>query len=285
MYRRFRNSKVVGAVFGLTPSRYQSGESERTGRISRWPLPREDPSQAQEPPKRGVVVVRRPHGAERQQLRIACNRPENHFRKRGGSRGFAGKTQPKTQGNKVHQGIPPNIKTLHARVVPKISKTRDEIVMNLRSRLGLTEDELLVAQELPSDLVLCAESVPVRESNEHAFCPELRHLAIGHQGNAPDEGHIEPSLSNERDVLASRTLDDLYRDVGMIPDVSSHQLTYKSGGDRRKDADTQATICTPACSSSGLDRVVELVQRSSRLFEKLSASGGDPDPGMISLEQ
>jgi transposase len=32
---RFRTSKVVGAVFGLTPSRHQSGESDRTGRISR----------------------------------------------------------------------------------------------------------------------------------------------------------------------------------------------------------------------------------------------------------
>jgi transposase len=32
---RFRNSKAVGAVFGLTPSKYQSGESERTGAISR----------------------------------------------------------------------------------------------------------------------------------------------------------------------------------------------------------------------------------------------------------
>jgi len=31
---RFRNSKAVGAVFGLTPSKYQSGESDRTGRIS-----------------------------------------------------------------------------------------------------------------------------------------------------------------------------------------------------------------------------------------------------------
>ena len=32
---RFRNSKAVGAAFGLTPSRYQSGESDRTGGISR----------------------------------------------------------------------------------------------------------------------------------------------------------------------------------------------------------------------------------------------------------
>jgi transposase len=32
---RFRNSKAVGAVFGLTPSKYQSGESGRTGGISR----------------------------------------------------------------------------------------------------------------------------------------------------------------------------------------------------------------------------------------------------------
>src|SRR6267142_3570768 len=32
---RFRHSKAVGAAFGLTPSRYQSGESDRTGGISR----------------------------------------------------------------------------------------------------------------------------------------------------------------------------------------------------------------------------------------------------------
>jgi transposase len=32
---RFKNSKVVGAAFGLTPARHQSGESDRTGGISR----------------------------------------------------------------------------------------------------------------------------------------------------------------------------------------------------------------------------------------------------------
>src|SRR5712664_2739433 len=32
---RFRNSKAVGAVFGLTPSKYQSGQINRTGAISR----------------------------------------------------------------------------------------------------------------------------------------------------------------------------------------------------------------------------------------------------------
>jgi transposase len=32
---RFRNSKAVGAVFGLTPAKYQSGQNERTGGISR----------------------------------------------------------------------------------------------------------------------------------------------------------------------------------------------------------------------------------------------------------
>jgi transposase len=31
----FRNSKAVGAVLGLTPSKYQSGEINRTGAISR----------------------------------------------------------------------------------------------------------------------------------------------------------------------------------------------------------------------------------------------------------
>src|SRR3981189_476521 len=32
---RFRNSKAVGAVFGLTPSKYQSGQIERACGISR----------------------------------------------------------------------------------------------------------------------------------------------------------------------------------------------------------------------------------------------------------
>jgi transposase len=32
---RFRNSRAVGAVFGLTPARYQSGELSRPGTISR----------------------------------------------------------------------------------------------------------------------------------------------------------------------------------------------------------------------------------------------------------
>ncbi len=32
---RFRNFKVVGAVFGLTPAKYKSGENDRTGAISR----------------------------------------------------------------------------------------------------------------------------------------------------------------------------------------------------------------------------------------------------------
>ena len=48
---RFRSSKTVGAHFGLTPKKYQSGETDFTGRISkigdaliaqplwRWPPP------------------------------------------------------------------------------------------------------------------------------------------------------------------------------------------------------------------------------------------------------
>jgi transposase len=33
---RFRSSKQIGACFGLTPRKYQSGETDRAGAISRW---------------------------------------------------------------------------------------------------------------------------------------------------------------------------------------------------------------------------------------------------------
>ncbi len=36
---RFKNSKAVGAAFGLTPSKYQSGEIIRSGAISKWTHP------------------------------------------------------------------------------------------------------------------------------------------------------------------------------------------------------------------------------------------------------
>ncbi len=32
---RFRSSRMVGAHFGLTPKKYQSGETDYTGRISK----------------------------------------------------------------------------------------------------------------------------------------------------------------------------------------------------------------------------------------------------------
>jgi len=32
---RFKSSKIVGAFFGMTPTRYQSGETDVSGRISR----------------------------------------------------------------------------------------------------------------------------------------------------------------------------------------------------------------------------------------------------------
>ena len=32
---RFKSSKIVGAHFGLTPKKYQSGETDRSGRISK----------------------------------------------------------------------------------------------------------------------------------------------------------------------------------------------------------------------------------------------------------
>ena len=35
---RFERSKAVGAALGLTPRRYQSGELDRTGRISKLSL-------------------------------------------------------------------------------------------------------------------------------------------------------------------------------------------------------------------------------------------------------
>jgi transposase len=37
---RFKNSKAVGAAFGLTPTGYQSGDIDRTGGISKTNLAR-----------------------------------------------------------------------------------------------------------------------------------------------------------------------------------------------------------------------------------------------------
>src|SRR6202041_337250 len=49
---RFRKSKSVGAVFGLTCSRYQSGEIDWSGKIWPWAVESRRPRPNEEPPRR-----------------------------------------------------------------------------------------------------------------------------------------------------------------------------------------------------------------------------------------
>jgi transposase len=47
--RRFRSSKTVGAHFGLTPKKYQSGETDVTGRITKSAIARCAPPSTGQP--------------------------------------------------------------------------------------------------------------------------------------------------------------------------------------------------------------------------------------------
>ena len=91
----------------------------------------------------------------------------------------------------------------------QIRKTLDDIVLDRRAGIGVTQDEMFVANSLPFDLLPGTEGMPLRENHEYLLGPQLQHFAIWHSRGAHDESDIEPSLPNEREMLARRNLGNL----------------------------------------------------------------------------
>jgi transposase len=80
---RFRSSKTVGAHFGLTPKKYQSGETDITGRISKIG----DGGVRTALYEAANVILTRPvKGSTPEELGDAPGRPSRHAQGQGGAR-------------------------------------------------------------------------------------------------------------------------------------------------------------------------------------------------------
>ncbi len=80
----------------------------------------------------------------------------------------------------MNRGLATHIKFLHTRTMTQIRKTLDDIVLDRRAGIGVTQDEMFVANSLPFDLLPGTEGMPLRENHEYLLGPQLQHFAIWH---------------------------------------------------------------------------------------------------------
>ena len=71
----------------------------------------------------------------------------------------------------MHQGLAPDAKAIDTWAVPEIPHPPDDVVMNLRAWCIPADDDALVFQGLPADLVLAREGMPLRQGRKNARLP------------------------------------------------------------------------------------------------------------------
>ncbi len=94
----------------------------------------------------------RPDRAERQDF--AGQRPVDHTWKARGRGRLAGQGETPVYGNQVHQIIPADTLTLDARMMAQLGEMLDQIVVNLGSGVGLTDDEVPLPKIGPGNFIL-----------------------------------------------------------------------------------------------------------------------------------
>ena len=85
--------------------------------------------------------------------------------------------------------------------------------MDLRAWCIPADDEILVLQGLPINLVLAREAMALRQSREDPRLPQHGGVAVRRQRRPGDESDVEQALGDPRKVLARGALDDLDRDL------------------------------------------------------------------------
>ncbi len=96
--------------------------------------------------------MRRPNRAERQNL-LAEWAVDDSGKARRDSR-FAGQCEALAHGDEIHEVVSTDTVAFDVGVVPKFSEVLHQVVVDFRTRVGLTDDEVSVSQVRPRNLAL-----------------------------------------------------------------------------------------------------------------------------------
>ncbi len=188
--------------------------------------------------------MRRPNRAERQNL-LAEWAVDDAGKARRDSR-FAGQREALTHGDEIHQIVSTDTAAFDVGVVPKVSEVLHQVVVDLRTRVGLTDDEVSVSQVRPRNLAIPRQAVVVWQCYEDTLIPKMHQIAPVRDRLTGQECDIQVMPLNRGDVARGPAFNQIGADGWVCRSIGAEEIGEKAGCKRRKYPDAHgARFTTP----------------------------------------
>lgn len=179
--------------------------------------------------------MRRPDRAERQNL-FAQWAVDDAGKARRDSR-FAGQREALTHGDEIHEVVSTDTVAFDVGVVPKVSEVLHQVVVDLRTRISLTDDEVSVSQARPRNLAIPRQAVIVWQCYEDALIPKMRQIAPVRDRLTSQEGDIQVMSLDRGDVAGGPAFNQIGADGWVRRSIGSEEIGEKAGCKRREYSD------------------------------------------------
>lgn len=188
--------------------------------------------------------MRRPNRAERQNL-LAEWAVGDAGKARRDSR-FAGQREALSHGDEIHQIVSTDTATFDVGVVPKVSEVLHQVVVDLRTRVGLTDDKVSVSQVRPRNLAISRQVVVVWQCYEDTLIPKMHQIASVRDRLTGQEGDIQVMSLNRGDVAGGPAFNQIGSDGWVCRSIGAEEIGEKARCKRGKYPDAHgARFTTP----------------------------------------
>lgn len=118
--------------------------------------------------------------------------------------------------------------------------------MDLRTRVGLTDDEVSVSQVRPRNLAIPRQAVVVWQCYEDTLIPKMHQIAPVRDRLTGQEGDIQVMPLNRGDVAGGPAFNQIGADGWVCRSIGAEEIGEKAGCKRRKYPDAHgAHFTTP----------------------------------------
>jgi hypothetical protein len=120
---------------------------------------------------------------------------------------LAGQGKPPAEGDKPHEVVSTDAALLHGRMMAQLRQMPYEIIVDLRTRIGLADDEVLISKIVPTDLFTLGQDVISGDDHENTLIPKTGPVAAIGSRFAREKGDIHAVMLNGSNVFRRATFD------------------------------------------------------------------------------
>ncbi len=171
--------------------------------------------------------MRRPNCTERQNL-LAEWAVDDAGKARRDSR-FAGQREALTQGDETHEVVSTDAVTFDVWVMSKVGEVLHQVIMDLRTRVGLADDEVSVSQVRPGNLEIPRQAVIVWQCYEDTLIPKMRQIALVRDRFTSQEGDIQVMPLDRGDVAGGPAFNQIGADGRVRRSIGAEEIGEKAG--------------------------------------------------------